>query len=88
MLRAYARLALIVAGLIGAVILFAFAFTAAAVVLVVTLAVLALFGRRPNVQWWTMREQHQAPWDRPEHERVPPKEPIVIDHDPNDQLRQ
>ena len=83
MLRAYARLALIVVGLIGAVILFAFAFTAAAVVLVITLAVLALFGSRQTVQWWVVRGDQRPVLDRPAHERVPPKEPITIDHDPN-----
>jgi hypothetical protein len=84
MLRAYVRLALLVAGLVGAVVLFAFAFTAAAVVVFVTLAVLALFGRRPNVQWWVVREGQGAQWDRPQQERVEPKAPITIDHDPND----
>ncbi|TAL01810.1 MAG: hypothetical protein EPO08_08960 [Rhodospirillaceae bacterium] len=78
MLRAYFRLILFLAGVVGAVILFAFAFTAGAVVLFVIIVVLALFGRSPNLQW---RVVHPRP---PHREGSPDKEPLTIDHDPND----
>jgi hypothetical protein len=78
MLRAYLRLVLFIAGLVGAVILFAFAFTAGAIVLVVVLVVLALFGRSSNVQWWIVRP------GSPHGDQAPRHDPLTIDHDPND----
>lgn len=84
MLRAYLRIVLFVAGLIGAAILFAFAFSAAAVVLLVTLVMVALFGRPPNVQWWVVRDDRRAAWNHPRQDQTAHKEPLTIDHDPND----
>jgi len=89
MLSAYLRLAMIVAGLIGATILFAFAFTAAAVVLFVALVVLALLGRPVKMNWWMRRPgtnpddifQRRNPFGRQDEPR---REPLTIDHDPND----
>jgi hypothetical protein len=78
MLRAYFRLVLFVAGLVGAVILFAFAFSAAAVVLFVVLGLLALFGRPPSMEWRVIRPQ------TPHRDGSPDKAPLTIDHDPND----
>jgi hypothetical protein len=78
MLRAYFRLILFLAGVVGAVILFAFAFTAGAVVLFVVLVLLALFGRPANFQWTIVRPQS------PHREGSPDKAPLTIDHDPND----
>jgi hypothetical protein len=75
MFQAYLRLVLFVAGLAGAVILFAFAFTAAAVVVLVALLVLAIFGRGPRIQWTVVRRSTLEREQRP---------PPVIDHDPND----
>ena len=78
MLKAYARIALFIIGLVAAMALFVFAFTAASVVVLVGLAGLALFGR-PRVQWTVLRGQA--------FERDPsyrPRQPITIDHDPND----
>jgi len=83
MLRAYFRLVMFIAALAGAVILFAFAFTAAAVVVFVALALLALFGRPPNVAWHVMRRETFRP-DQPAHDSAQRKAPLTIDHDPND----
>jgi hypothetical protein len=78
MLHAYLRLMLFIAGLIGAGILAAFAFTAAAIVVFVTLVILAITGRRPNVSWTMQRRSTQYTEDQPR------REPLTIDHDPND----
>jgi hypothetical protein len=78
MLRAYFRLILFVLAIAGAAILFAFAFSAAAVVVFVTFVVLALFGRPPQVDWWTV---HQEQRRQDDENRRPP---LTIDHDPND----
>jgi hypothetical protein len=77
MLRAYFRLVLFVLAFAAAAVLFAFAFTAAAVVAFVIIVLLALFGRPPQVDFWTVRrEDHQSTVDR--------RPPLTIDHDPND----
>lgn len=70
----YLRVALIIAGLIGAVILFAFAFTAAAVVVLILLLIGLVFGRgtRSTVFVW---RGPPAPSARP---------PLTIDHNPDD----
>ena len=80
MFGAYLRFALFIAGLIGAVILFAFAFTAAAVVVFIAFVILGLIGRPTRMNWWVVRSppSSQRPND-PAH-----KEPLTIDHDPND----
>ena len=69
----YLRLVLFLAGLVGAVILFAFAFTAAAIVVAVVILLLALFGRRPDVRWTIVRPGRARDAG----------EPLIIDHDPN-----
>ncbi len=74
MWRAYLRLAFIVIGVAAVTILFAFALTAAAIVVAVTLAVLALIGRKAVVGWAVIRKTHR------------PGEPVIIDHDPDDKL--
>ena len=76
MWRAYVRLALIVVGLAAGLILFAFAFTAAAVVVALTFLALALFGRPPRVSWTVVRQAHHHG-----------DEPLTIEHDPNEKLR-
>ncbi len=80
MLQAYLRLMLFIAGLIGAAILAAFAFTAAAVVVFATIVILALTGRRPTVDWRIQRRSSTYGDDRPQQRG----EPLTIDHDPND----
>ena len=75
MFGAYLRFALFIAGLIGAVILFAFAFTAAAIVVAITVLLLLIFGKKQQVRWEFVRRS-----DRVEAERSP----LIIDHDPND----
>jgi len=88
MLSAYLRLSLVVAGLIGAAVLFVFAFTAAAVVVFVSLLVLALLGKPVKVDWWTRgRPTGQQDGSQPFDPRFPgqdTKQPVTIDHDPND----
>ncbi len=79
MLRVYVRLALLVLGLCAAVVLFAFAFTAAAIVVLIGFVVLALIGRSPRIQWMIVRQ--------PRHDATRPFERrsgLTIDHDPND----
>ncbi len=78
MLGVYLRLVLFIAGLIGAVILFAFAFTAAAVIIVIVLLVLAIFGRKSQVEWTFVRS------DGERQARGNLGDGPIIDHDPND----
>jgi hypothetical protein len=76
MLRSSVRLALILLGIAAAIILFAFAFTAAAIVVAVGIVALALFGRPPRITWTVVRQSHSQG-----------DEPLIIEHDPNEQLR-
>ena len=78
MLGVYLRLVLFIAGLIGAVILFAFAFTAAAVIIVIVLLLLAIFGRKSQVEWTFVRS------DGERQARGNLGDGPIIDHDPND----
>ena len=76
MWRIYIRLALIVVGLAAGMVLFAFAFTAAAIVVALVFLALAVFGRPPRVGWTVVRQTpHQG------------DDPLTIDHDPNEKLR-
>jgi hypothetical protein len=75
MFGAYLRFALFIAGLVGAVILFAFAFTAAAIVVVITVLLLLIFGKKNQVRWDFVRRTGAQQTERP---------PLIIDHDPND----
>ena len=75
MFAIYLRIAVFIIGLAGAVILFAFAFTTAAIILVVLLVLGALFGRTAGSNVWIVTRR-QGP-DSRDH-------PKVIDHDPND----
>jgi len=72
---AYLRIALFILGLAGAVILFAFAFTGAAIILIVLLALGAIFGRTQGSNIWIVTRRDQ---------RETRDHPKVIDHDPND----
>ena len=78
MLGFYLRVVLFIVGLVGAVILFVFAFTAAAVVVAVVLLLLAIFGRKPPVEW-TFARSDGARQGRGDLGNGP-----IIDHDPND----
>ena len=75
MWRVYIRIAVIVAGLAAGVLLFAFAFTAAAIVVALGFLALALFGRPPQVTWTVVRQTHHHG-----------DEPLTIEHDPNEKL--
>jgi hypothetical protein len=75
MLRIYLRVALFLVGLVAAIVLFAFAFTAAAIVTLIGLAVLLLFGRVRTIEWEAERRARTDADHRP---------PLIIDHDPND----
>jgi disulfide bond formation protein DsbB len=70
----YLRVALIIAGLIGAVILFAFAFTAAAIIVLVLLLVGLVFGRGMRSRVFV--------WRGPPAQA--PRPPLTIDHNPDD----
>lgn len=74
MFAAYLRIAVIILALIGAVILFAFAFTTAAVVLLVLLLIGFIFGRGSVSRWVVVRGSSSTTQ----------RGPITIDHDPND----
>ncbi len=78
MLGFYLRVVLFIVGLIGAAILFVFAFTAAAVVLAVVLLLLAIFGRKPQMEWTFVRS------DGERQSRGNLGGGPIIDHDPND----
>lgn len=77
MLGFYLRVVLFIVGLIGAAILFVFAFTAAAVVLAVGLLLLAIFGRKPQMEWTFVRS------DGERQSRGNLGDGPIIDHDPN-----
>ncbi|MCB2108589.1 MAG: hypothetical protein KDE14_12860 [Rhodobacteraceae bacterium] len=74
LLAVYLRIALFVIGLVAAVVLFAFAFTGAAIILLVVLLLGAIFGRRSGTAVWVFNRRSDQSWRRPP----------VIDHDPND----
>lgn len=77
MLAAFLRIAIVIAVLVGAVILFAFAFTTAAIIVLVLLVIGAILGRRPGANVWVFR---QGPSADDSQQRAP----LTIDHDPND----
>lgn len=72
MWAAYLRIALAVVGAILAIVLFALAFTTAAIVVLVLLLVGVIFGRKRMV-FISRRTQSSSMADHPK----------VIDHDPN-----
>ena len=74
MFATYLRIAFIIIGLIGAALLFAFAFSVAAIVVLVLLLVGIIFGRKSGGQVWVWRQQTTQRQN----------EPMIIDHDPND----
>ncbi|MSO96728.1 MAG: hypothetical protein EXR11_00705 [Rhodospirillaceae bacterium] len=74
MFATYLRIAVIILALIGAVILFAFAFTTAAVVLLVVLLIGFIFGRGSVSRWVVVRRSSSNTQ----------RGPITIDHDPKD----
>ncbi len=77
MLGFYFRVVLFLVGLVGAVILFVFAFTAAAAIVAVTLLLLAIFGRKPQVEWTFVRS------DGERQARGNLGDGPIIDHDPH-----
>lgn len=78
MFTAYLRIVVTILALIGAVVLFAFAFTTAAVIVLVLLAVGLIagliMGRAPGATVWVVRRE----------ELDATRQPPTIDHDPND----
>lgn len=74
MISFYIRIALLIVGLVVALVLAVFAFTTAAIVVLVALIVAAIFGKKRTGVWVVSREQ----WTASRHH------PKVIDHDPND----
>jgi hypothetical protein len=89
MFAQYLRIIFIIFALIGGVLLFAFAFTTAAIVVGVLLLIGLVFGGRKGGTIWVFRRERE-PWspeaqpgaDFPPH--GPRHGPITIDHDPND----
>lgn len=81
MFAQYLRIVFIVLALIGGVVLFAFAFTTAAIIVGVLLIVGLIFGRGKTGVWVMRRDAPPNPFDQ----NQPPRDgPVLIDHDPND----
>ncbi|MBM3512456.1 MAG: hypothetical protein FJX59_01930 [Alphaproteobacteria bacterium] len=74
MISFYLRIAFVIIGLLAAVVLALFAFTTAAIVVLVALIVAAVFGKKKPGVWVISREKWNVHRDHPK----------VIDHDPND----
>jgi disulfide bond formation protein DsbB len=80
MFAQYLRIIFIILALIGGVLLFAFAFTTAAIIVGVLLIIGLIFGRGKTGSWVVVRRSGN-PFDQSQ----PPRHgPITIDHDPND----
>ncbi len=86
MFAQYLRIVFIILALIGGVLLFAFAFTTAAIVVGILLLVGLIFGRPKGANIWVFRRGGASPWPGQEQARseFPPRGPVTIDHDPND----
>jgi hypothetical protein len=74
MLGAFLRLFIVILVVAGLAILFFYAFIAALIITPILFLLFYLFGRKPAVQWWVMRNPS----------RGGPQPGPVIDHDPND----
>ena len=74
MLGTFLRLFFMILVLAGLAILFFYAFVAALIITPILFLLFFIFGRKPAVQWWVVRNQQGA---------SAPRGP-VIDHDPND----
>jgi len=74
MIALYFRIALVIVGLAGAAVLFAFAFTIGAAIVLVLLLVGIVFGRGPKGEMWV--------WSR--SSTTSSRGPVTIEHDPND----
>ncbi|MBL8629974.1 MAG: hypothetical protein JNM81_10125 [Rhodospirillaceae bacterium] len=81
MFAQYLRIIFIILALIGGVVLFAFAFTTAAIIVGVLLIIGLIFGRRRTGTWIVVRRETSGPFGEAS---TPPRGPITIDHDPND----
>ncbi len=74
MLGAFLRLFIVILALAGVAILFFYAFLAALIITPILFLLFYLFGRKPTVEWWVVRNGPR-PGSQPG---------LVIDHDPAD----
>ncbi|MBL8642672.1 MAG: hypothetical protein JNK21_01980 [Rhodospirillaceae bacterium] len=86
MLAQYFRIILFILALIAGVVLFAFAFTTAAIVVGVAIILGLIFGRGKTGTIWVVRRGSTNPFDQsqPPRHGGSARGPITIDHDPND----
>ncbi len=86
MFAQYLRIIFIILALIGGVVLFAFAFTTAAIIVGVLLIVGLIFGRGKTGSWVVVRRGSGNPFaeSHPFDQSAPRHGPITIDHNPDD----